>query len=294
MNFATHWCRYNDNPLVKKEGVPQVNVYVRLQNTCNANCKFCEFCGKAKKFDEEKFKSLLIKLLLNNQLKINKLSFTGGEPTLDFDLFKRMLDFVNTHGKDIFTVVNTNGLHLKELATLDINSVALSRHHYDDDVNTSIFQTKVPSAEDISSYIKTHTEMYGEDNLHVSCNLQRDYIGSSEEVKKYLEWCSNTGISDVGFVGLMNVNEYCKEQFVDYDVLRIPDKKIIQTKRFSKDDGKQITCKCANFVYAGENLVKFYCRYYACNNKESVLVYDIDEFKHGFAGENIEDWIESL
>ena len=286
---AKYYCRLNDNPLIEiKE--PQINVYVRLQNTCNANCNFCEFCGEPKKFNEDKFKKLLTKIY--KIYKINKLSFTGGEPTLDFSLFKRMLGFVNELDKNIFTVVNTNGLHLNELATLNLNSVALSRHHYNDGINQSIFKTKIPTTKDIADYIKKQELLYGKSNLHLSCNLQKDYIGNKEEVKNYLTWCSLQEVTDVGFVGLMNVNEYCKKQFVDYDILKIPDKKILQTKHYSKEENQKVTCKCANYIFAGENLVNFYCRYYVCNNTENVLVYDIDTFKNGFSGNSIDKWIE--
>jgi molybdenum cofactor biosynthesis enzyme MoaA len=284
---SKYYCRKNDEPLVKIEGVPLINVYVRLQNVCNANCDFCEFCGEAKQFNEEKFKNLIIRLHRSNKYKINKLSFTGGEPTLDFALFKHMLNFVNDLDDDIFTVVNTNGLHLNELSKMNINSIALSRHHYDDEINQSIFHTKVPTTEEIRNIRKN--------NVHLSCNLCKDYVGTKDEVLNYLEWCSKCGVQDVGFVGLMNVNDFCKEQFVDYDVLKIPSKRIMQTKRQSKCEGDKITCKCANYVYAGDdNLVSFYCRYYACNNTESVLVYDIDTFKNGFAGDNMDEWLKNI
>ena len=290
LTAVKYYCRQNDESPIKVEGIPAINVYVRLQNVCNASCGFCEFRGEAKQFDEEKFKNLITKLHKSNKYRINKLSFTGGEPTLDFGLFKRMLDFVNNLDEDIFTVVNTNGLHLKELSELNINSIALSRHHYNDEINRLIFHTEVPTTEEIRNVRK--------DNLHLSCNLCRDYIGTDEEIHKYLDWCGKCGIKDVGFVGLMNVNDFCKNQYVNIDIISDiaeKSKRILKTKSRSSYDGDKITCKCANYVYAGDdNLVSFYCRHYVCNNKESILVYDIDTFKHGFAGENLDSWLSSL
>ena len=286
IKLAKYYCSLNDEE-PKRIKEPQINVYVRLQNVCNADCDFCEFCGQAKKFDEEKFKALLIKL--HTIIKINKLSFTGGEPTLDFPLFKRMLNFVNELDKDIFTVVNTNGLHLKELAELDINSVALSRHHYNDELNQSVFKTKVPTSEDIRLYNKKNT------NLHLSCNLVKDYVDSQEEVLKYLDWCDSVNARDIGFVGLMKTNDFCKEHYIDYSVVTKNHKRIWNSKTYSRHEGKKLICRCGNYVFMGENgLVNFYCRHYMCNNNsESILVYDINEFKNGFAGENVDSWIAS-
>lgn len=278
LNLAQYHCRLNNESLVKIEE-PMVNVYVRLSNVCNADCNFCEFCGEKKRFDKAKFKELFIRL--HKQIRINKVSFTGGEPTLDFSLFEEMVDFVKSIDDKIFTVVNTNGIYLSKLANLKLNSVALSRHHYLDEVNDSIFKTRTPTSEEIKSY--------GANNLHLSCNLIKGYVGSTDEIFKYLDWCSRCSVKDVGFVGLMKVNQFCEEHFVDYDVLDI--KNTIRTKNWSRSVNGKTTCKCANFVYAGKSLVNFYCRHYVCNNNESVVVYDLDTFKNGFNGECLDDQI---
>ena len=280
LQTASHYCRLNDEPLKKIE-MPSVNVYVRLSNACNANCDFCSFHGERKTFNEEKFMRLLANL--RRKIKINKLSFTGGEPTLDFPLFQKMLEFVNILDSDIFTVVNTNGLHLLELNKLNINSVALSRHHYDDKINASIFKAKTPSSDNIKNY--------NNDNLHLSCNLIKNYIDSDEQIMKYLDWCDSVNVKDVGFVGLMLANDYCKEHFVSTDIIHNM-KRFIKTKTYSKQDGNKITCKCSNFLYGGNNLISVYCRHYVCDNNESVVVYDCDTFKNGFNGNCLDNYLE--
>jgi molybdenum cofactor biosynthesis enzyme MoaA len=263
-----------------------------LQNVCNADCDFCEFCGLGRKFDEEKFKRLFLKL--HKKIKVNKLSFTGGEPTLDLDLFKRMVSFVKSVDKDIFVVVNTNGLYLDEIKDLDLDSVALSRHHYDDSINQSIFKTKVPTAKDIYLYNEYRRKLY-KPNLHLSCNLVKGYIDSQEEVFHYLDFCDKTNSTDVGFVGLMGVNDFCREHYVDYSVVTTPHKKLLNVRNYSKCAENGVVCRCGNYVYGGEKgLVNLYCRHYCGNNKESIVVYDVDVYKHGFNGEVIDDMLESF
>lgn len=45
----------------------------------------------------------------------------------------------------------------------------------------------------------------------MSCNLINGHIDSQEKVKDYLEIAADLGVFDVGFIGLMPKNEYCKQ-----------------------------------------------------------------------------------
>ena len=77
-------------------------------------------------------------------------------------------------GYKVFTVVNTNGSNIDKLGTISqyIDSISLSRHHYNDIKNTEIFKSnKVPSETLIQAFPdKT--------KLHLSCNLIKNYIDS--------------------------------------------------------------------------------------------------------------------
>jgi len=72
-----YYCQLNNHPL-KKIPSSTINVYVRLQNVCNAKCKFCEFKGNYIPFNEKGFREALEEI--RSKVKINRLSFTGGEP----------------------------------------------------------------------------------------------------------------------------------------------------------------------------------------------------------------------
>ena len=270
-----YYCQLNNHSL-KKVPSPTINVYVRLQNVCNAKCKFCEFKGNYIPFNEKGFREVLKEI--RSKVKINRLSFTGGEPTLDFELFKRCLKFVQDFDSDIFTVVNTNGLHLNKLEELGLNSIALSRHHYNQDKNDEIFGIKTSNIKNIK-------------NLHLSCNLIKGYIDNEEEILKYLDWCDMNGFTDIGFVALMKVNDYCKEHFISQDIFNFNGKRFLKVKEYhNKDIHNELCCKCCNYLYGGDNLVNIYSRHYIKSDNNNVLVYDLNKLKDGFNGKVIKEW----
>lgn len=269
----------DSSSLQTKVTKPYANIYVRIQNTCNAKCKFCEFTGEGKKFD--KYKMYYAISEMSKKFKINKVSFTGGEPTLNVELLKDAINLIKEIDKDIFIVVNTNGYNLKKLIGIPIDSVALSRHHYDDNINNSILGFNAPSSSDIKS-------VSDKLNLHLSCNLLKSNIDNKDSIIKYLEFADNVGVDDVGFVSLMKVNDYCKDNFIDFHDINIQeDERFFRNREWQYDD----VCKCVNYLYIAPNtgnVVKFYSR---CslkpNNVESQLVFDHDVLKDGFNGDII-------
>ncbi len=74
-----------------------------------------------------------------------------------------------TEAKKIFplvkTSVNTNGSRLKDLEGIDVlDNIALSRHHYDDEINNQIFGINTADTDILDSFKDKH-------KLHLSCNL---------------------------------------------------------------------------------------------------------------------------
>lgn len=278
-----YYCQLDDlNPTQIRE--PYINLYVNITNLCNANCEFC--CNSSNKnnniiFDFEKFKTVIDEI--SNVMNIHKVSFTGGEPTLNIELLNNCLHYIKNKNEKIFTVINTNGFRLSKLADIlsSIDSIALSRHHYNDDVNSSIFHLcSVPSKQIINSFSD-------KSKLHLSCNLMKDYIGNKDEVIKYLEWASQIGCNDIGFVSLMSTNDYCNNQFIDFkdlDFENTPD--VFITKNWNH----QNLCRCRNYIYIADNteIINIYSRYYKNPSYSgSALVYDGTYLRLGFNGEII-------
>lgn len=255
---------------------PYANIYVRIQNICNAKCKFCEFTREDKCFD--KYKMYYVLSDMQKRFVINKVSFTGGEPTLDIDTLTEAIKLVKEINNNIFIVVNTNGYNLDGLVGLPIDSVALSRHHYLDSINNEILGFNAPSSLKIK-------ELSNKINLHLSCNLLKNNIDSIDEIIKYLNFADSINVDDVGFVSLMKVNDFCKNNFVDFHSIGInDDERLFRNKEWQYED----ICKCANYLYIVPNtgsVIKLYSR---CalkpNNVDSQLVFDCNVLKDGFNG----------
>ena len=281
IEIREHYCQLNSLPSSKIEE-PYVNIYISITNVCNASCAFC--CSKKvnkviTNFDFEKFKEIILEI--NKKVRINKCSFTGGEPTLEFQTLIKCLEFVKSIDKNIFTVINTNGINLNKLSPYLhlINSIALSRHHYNDETNFKIFNNfNLPITEDIS-------EFPDKSKLHLSCNLIKEYVGNPQEVVNYLEWVSTIGCYDVGFVSLMQVNNYCKNNFVDFKSLSFEDiNNVFITKNWNFGN----LCRCRNYNYISQNaeIIDVYSRYYVSPTYNgSALVFDGEYLRLGFDGE---------
>lgn len=282
IKLRDYYCQRDDLSPCKID-VPYTNIYISLTNQCNAKCEFCcnNHIGEKCNFDIEKFKTIIA--TLNKIVRIHKCSFTGGEPSLTKNTLVDCLTFVKNINKEIFTVVNTNGTNLKLLENnlQYIDSIALSRHHYNDSINEIIFQNQLlPTTQDISQFPD-------KSKLHLSCNLIKEHIGNINEVLNYLEWVSTTGCYDVGFVSLMQVNNYCKENFVDFKDLNFENTDNVFV---IKNWNYQNLCRCRNYNYIAKNaeILDVYARYYVNPNYSgNALVFDGQYLRLGFNGEII-------
>lgn len=285
---------------------PEVQLYIVFGYECNADCDYCIYhtkqeCSKTKNIvDPVKFAKLL-DTLNDNNITISDIHITGGEPTLDFDNFVEILKIIKEKSRKWSKVtVNTNGINLNRMGYLIntrlLNCIALSRHAIDDKENEEIFKTSdIPQLEDIRQFNGDNKR-----GLHLSCNLINGHIDSQEKVKDYLEMAADLGVFDVGFIGLMPKNEYCKQQFVDFrqlDIENIPNVMKTMTHINRDDsiikDGKpagEILCTCQNYLYKSSDnrLVSFYHRF-AVQSKQivSMLVFSDNKLRLGFNGDVI-------
>lgn len=269
------------------EIAPQLNLYVRLNNSCNANCKFCEYHGKEKEFDFNKFEKALVELV--NRDVLGKIQITGGETSLDIERLSKIVEIIRKHCKDTFVSINTNGFDLLTLAQVSdkVDNYAISRHHYLDTKNREIFGTlTVPTANQLKAFIK----IVGSDKVHISCNLMDSAIGNIEEVKNFLEFCSSIGCEDVGFVTLMDANEFCVKERVLFDNLGLEESdEFLKYKQYIKEGNK---CRCANYIYNCRNTCKLIDLYgrFVCEKDDTpgIVCFDLDKLRVGFSGEEIQ------
>ena len=277
-------CGFNGRP-----GYPvsdtRINIYTCLTHICNTNCKFCEYHYKdTESFDFEKWKICIDEIV--SKVGIYKASFTGGEPTLQYDMLVKCLDYLKSKDKNIFTIINTNGSNLDKLIGIDsLDNIALSRHSIDDDENIQIFgNTCVPNFEAITTFPE-------KEKLHLSCNLIKGYVDCDVKIKEYLDECSKRDIRDVGFVTLMPINDYSKERSIDFSDIELQyDSKFVKNQYFTRIVNNKCVCKCSNYLYLGENgrIVTAYSRYYIDRtNTDGALVFMDNKLRQGFTGEVI-------
>jgi hypothetical protein len=122
--------------------------------------------------------------------------------------------------------------------------------------------------------------------INLSCNLIKGYIDSPEEAKKMLDKTIDIGIPRIGFVGLMPVNKYSKEHFIDLEEIRIDS---IPHVYFTKSKNRGQNCKCSNYLYNRDGkILEIYMRNYMNPNYcESSVVFDGQHLRQGFHDNNI-------
>jgi len=277
VQLKTHNCKFNGNPGTPKQE-QTISLYVRFKG-CNAQCSFCEYMDDANSFDLIKYKEVL--LYLKEHIRIHKINFTGGEPTLNWKLFNQVINVTREIFPKVYLVLNTNGYNLQKLFDEDIykqiDSISLSRHHYDDNKNIEILKTHAPSEE----LIKYAISKIGEtsEKIHLTCNLVKNYIDSDEEAIKYLEWAAKLDIETASFVTLMPINDFCKNNFIKLDL----EKYLHQTKLWEYEN----ICSCSNWVFFPNDPNSIPLRIYTKNTFNpfgiiTSLVYDGKNVKLGF------------
>jgi len=231
-----------------KVNEPYISMYTMFKG-CNAKCEFCSYMDQAKKFNVDKFKEILEYVVKN--VKLKKFNLTGGEPTLNYDLFKEVYDITNSIlDKRTELTINTNGINLHKLVedksiTDRVDCISLSRHHYLNERNNDIFETDVITNEEIKEF---QGKMKKKDVMTITCNLIKGQIDSKDEVHKFLDNSIDMGIEIVGFVSLMPINKYCEDNFVNFNRLGLKSNLFTMTKEFKYKD----ICRCNNYMYISE------------------------------------------
>lgn len=262
-----------------------VNIFVKVTAGCQAHCPFCSNAGSSplkKAFNIDKLTDF-IKELQESGVVVNRVSITGGEPSIVPELVSSILEsFSSMELVCIHLHLNTNGLSKESRALMKHsrwNSISVSLHHYDYKKLSELYGFSV--TEETMSF--DGIDMM---KMNASCNLIKGYVDCNCEVQKMLDYSINAGITRLGFVSLMKVNPWCIEHYVDFDELDIESiPHVYFTARM--DRGKD--CCCSNYLYnRDKRVLEIYHRNYSnflyC---ESSLVYDGEFFRQGFQKDNV-------
>jgi len=254
-----------DNPSKVVSSKMRINLYISITDVCLAKCPFCnnntkQNCSETKnQFDVEKL-SLIMKELKGKDL-LNRVSVTGGEPLLNVELLNKVLNAIfEICGDKQMVTINTNGVNLKRVFELEslnkLEGIHISRHHFDDEINDKIFGFRTAHKEDIKFVIN---KAENKKLFRLNCLLIKNYIANKENVTKFLEFASDLGIFRVGFVGLMPINEYSINNYVEYKEIfeKMNEQCFDSERKYNKD-----ICDCWNSIYCSKNgkLVEFYGR----------------------------------
>jgi len=283
VNLRDHHCQFFDNDLIPVDG-PSTNLYIRTK-FCNAKCKFCTFSRDASLYNEEKYIQALTEI--SSKVRIKKIAFSGGEPTLNFKKFKRMVEIAKKIIPNSEYSVNTDGLRLQKLYDDEIfdyfDFICLSRHHFDDMLNNEVFGFNSPST-DLLREIQNNSRR---NILHFSCNLIKGYVDNKDKIYQYLEFANSLQVNSVGLVSLMPVNDYSKENFIDFNIKDLINERFNLTKEWKYKN----MCKCNNYVYLPENLrnpIRVYHKNtYNPFDIQDSIVFDGENVKLGFSGKTI-------
>lgn len=271
--------------ITPKRIAPSVNLFVKVTHDCNCHCRFCSNAGTVaskKVFDVGKLIDILHELR-NLGVRVNRVNFTGGEPSLALSTVHSILERISIEEvDDVHLHLNTHGLlsQAQELMRHPRwDSISMSLHHYDLGQLSSIYGVKL-RPETFS------LEGINRKRLNASCNLIRGYIDSTDKVRRMMDFVLDLDIHRLGFVALMKVNDYCRRHFVDYGEISLES---IPHLYFTRSMNRGKFCKCSNYLYNhGLNILEVYLRNYADPNYcASSLVYDGEYLRQGFHSENI-------
>lgn len=275
-------------PTSRFEIDPALRLYIKITDYCNADCKFCAngACTDFGEIDLSKLEFVIRYLKEENRL--HSISLTGGEPMINPDLVNKILNLIWAIDSRIDVQISTNGLNLLEIANFDnvnnLESIHISRHHYDEDMNKEIFGNgKIATTNDIMMLqeILTNKKIININTLAI-----KGYIDNLKEIKKMLDYVGDIGVYKNGFVSLMKCNEYSCEHFINFnDIFNNLDKNFLLTHRFYSGE----YCECIDGIYASSNakFVEFYARMVKeCNcSYTTQLVYTSDnKVTAGFGG----------
>lgn len=304
-------CSRDGGEYKEKGEHPRLQLSIIPTDFCDCNCPFCsahelgDNAGNTKHFLDRK--KLLNTLKELNCIDIVRgISITGGEPFTDIILLDDIISMCfEIFGKDMEISINTNGSGLKNLNMIKnlqyVDAIHISRHHYDEDINRELFEgmtgrcgrlahnDQVARAEMIPTNAEIREAVAGisyKDIFVFNCLLLRDYIGTREEMHRFLDYSIEMGVPKVGFITAMEVNDFTKSQRVSYeDVFTREDNLILFTRCYKDFD----FCRCQDGVYTSPNggLCELYGRQTMHGEPEYVrgLVYGADNhLRTGYTG----------
>ena len=254
-----HLCSTDINS--HKKANPSLRLYIKLNDECNARCKFC-INESSCNFGDIDFSKLeyVINYLQSNNL-LHSIGITGGEPMLNPEKLNKLINLIYKIDKNIEVQVNTNGVNLLEFLNFDnvnnLESIHISRHHYLDSKNNEIFGTeKIAKSYEIA---QLQDLLKDKKIININTMVMKNYIYDLQSIKNMLNYVGDLGVYKNGFISLIKCNRYAINHFINFNnIFNSLDKDFYLGHHFYKS----IYCECIDGMYITDNskLVEFYAR----------------------------------
>ena len=234
-------------------------LYVNMTDACNAACPFCvnAGAGSGHLLSPELFGKTLEKV----KTYISGISLTGGEPVLNPALLEetvRVIEGIISPNIELDLV--TNGTNLNKLPYLRglerFATIHLSRHTADDEINRRLMRwSDAPSQQEITAVFR---DLPDPGCTVLNCVLQKDGVHDLVSASDYLEAAADIGTANVSFIGMFKANEWCREQYISPEALKVQgDKRYFVWNHFTDHE----YCHCLSGDYqARHRYVRFYYR----------------------------------
>ncbi len=190
-----------------KTGNLSPNFTLVLPGPCQAGCDFCNWK------QNDKLGAFMINLenifiREPNILPANfrQVSISGGEPTMS-PVFGEVMEILNKSkrlGRIDKVVLTTNGFYLNNCIPLmdgTVDHVNISRHHYDDKINASIFNTlvtRLPDETDLKEITKKLNQVGIDVNFNCVMNTRNDDFNLFE-LKTFIGFSKKVGATSITF-----------------------------------------------------------------------------------------------
>ena len=289
IRLKNYLCANGENGQKKIE--PVLKLTIKVTDSCDCSCPFCSNRNMRDfgKLDFDKLEKVIRELNKTGILK--RISITGGEPMKYPDEVNRLINLILSINDKINIGITTSGLNLRKFLEFDnlekIEGLHISRHHYDDKINKSIFKSDNIATSDDIKYLQS--QLKDKYIININTVLNKGYIDNIEELKKMCDYVDDLGVKRIGIVSLLKLNDYAKEHFISYDeIMANGDKCFYVNDHYHNYN----YCSCIDGLYhtKNNNLIEYYARVVGEEKCPYVtsLVYTTDnKLKTGFQGEEI-------
>ncbi|WP_029232425.1 radical SAM protein [Butyrivibrio sp. VCB2006] len=284
-------CSRDGGEYREKTGPLQLQLSIIPTEICGCNCSFCAAKDSmhGNTLDTGKLEDVLRKL--KEADIVRGISITGGEPFTDIVLLDEIVTMCfELFGDMLEMSINTNGSGLSQMHKIkrlkDIDTIHISRHHYDDAVNAALFAGKVPTNSELKEIVNS---VSFKDIFVFNCILMKDFIGTRDEFHKFMDFNIEMGVPKTGFITAMEVNDFTRSQRVSYeDIISRDDQRLLFTRCYRDYD----ICRCQDGVYTSPNggIAEFYGRQTLFGTYDYVkgFVYGADNhLRTGYTGDVI-------